>query len=50
MIIHNNKSKIIIENKNWNKNVIQEGVKKFIYNVEKCYAVNPFFYCFNLEK
>jgi len=29
-----NKPKILIENKNWNKNVVQEEVKKFIHDVE----------------
>jgi len=29
-----NKPKILIENKNWNKNVVQDEVKKFIHDVE----------------
>ena len=28
------KPKILIENKNWNKNVVQEEVKKFIHDIE----------------
>ena len=38
ILIRNNKPKILIENKNWEKNVVQEEVKKFIHDVEtqKC--------------
>ena len=35
ILIRNNKPKILIENKNWDKNVVQEEVKKFIHDVEK---------------
>jgi hypothetical protein len=35
MLTRNNKPKILIENKNWDKNVVQEEVKKFIHDVEK---------------
>ena len=35
MLTRNNKPRILIENKNWDKNVIQEEVKKFIHDVEK---------------
>uniref|UniRef100_A0A6C0EQ97 Restriction endonuclease type IV Mrr domain-containing protein n=1 Tax=viral metagenome TaxID=1070528 RepID=A0A6C0EQ97_9ZZZZ len=34
MLMRKNKPTILIENKNWNKNVIQEEVKKFIRDVE----------------
>jgi hypothetical protein len=34
MLIRKNKPTILIENKNWNKNVVQEEVKKFIRDVE----------------
>ena len=34
-MVRNNKPKILIENKNWDKNVVQEEVKKFIHDVEK---------------
>ena len=34
MLIRKNKPTILIENKNWNKNVIQDEVKKFIRDVE----------------
>lgn len=34
MLMRKNKPKILIENKNWNKNVIQDEVKKFIRDVE----------------
>jgi len=34
MLTRKNKPTILIENKNWNKNVIQEEVKKFIRDVE----------------
>jgi hypothetical protein len=38
ILIRNNRPKILIENKNWEKNVVQEEVKKFIHDVEtqKC--------------
>jgi hypothetical protein len=38
MLTRKNKPTILIENKNWNKNVVQEEVKKFIRDVEtqKC--------------
>ena len=35
ILTRNNKPKILIENKNWDKNVVQEEVKKFIHDVEK---------------
>ena len=35
ILTRNNKPKILIENKNWEKNVVQEEVKKFIHDVEK---------------
>jgi len=35
ILTRNNKPKILIENKNWDKNVVQDEVKKFIYDVEK---------------
>ena len=35
ILSRNNKPDILIENKNWNKNVVQEEVKKFIRDVEK---------------
>jgi len=35
ILVRNNKPKILIENKNWDKNVVQEEVKKFIHDVEK---------------
>lgn len=34
ILTRKNKPKILIENKNWNKNVIQDEVKKFIRDVE----------------
>lgn len=34
MLTRKNKPTILIENKNWNKNVVQEEVKKFIRDVE----------------
>jgi len=34
MLIRKNKPTILIENKNWSKNVVQEEVKKFIRDVE----------------
>jgi len=34
MLVRKNKPTILIENKNWNKNVVQEEVKKFIRDVE----------------
>ena len=34
ILTRKNKPKILIENKNWNKNVVQEEVKKFIRDVE----------------
>jgi len=34
ILTRNNKPKILIENKNWDKNVVQEEVKKFIHDVE----------------
>jgi len=34
MLMRKNKPTILIENKNWNKNVIQDEVKKFIRDVE----------------
>jgi len=34
MLMRKNKPKILIENKNWNKNVVQDEVKKFIRDVE----------------
>jgi hypothetical protein len=34
MIIRNNKPVILIENKNWNRNVAQDEVAKFIHDVE----------------
>ena len=34
ILTRKNKPKILIENKNWNKNVVQEEVKKFIHDVE----------------
>ena len=38
ILTRNNKPKILVENKNWDKNVVQEEVKKFIHDVEtqKC--------------
>lgn len=35
ILTRSNKPKILIENKNWDKNVVQEEVKKFIHDVEK---------------
>ena len=35
ILTRNNKPKILIENKNWDKNVVQDEVKKFIHDVEK---------------
>ena len=35
MLTRNNKPTIMIENKNWDKNVTQDEVKKFIHDVEK---------------
>ena len=35
ILTRNNKPKILIENKNWDKNVVQEEVKKFIHDAEK---------------
>jgi len=35
ILTRNNKPKILIENKNWEKNVVQEEVKKFIHDTEK---------------
>jgi hypothetical protein len=35
ILTRNNKPKILIENKNWDKNVVKEEVKKFIHDVEK---------------
>jgi hypothetical protein len=35
ILTRGNKPKILIENKNWDKNVVQEEVKKFIHDVEK---------------
>ena len=34
ILTRNNKPKILIENKNWDKNVVQDEVKKFIHDVE----------------
>lgn len=34
MLFRKNKPTILIENKNWNKNVVQEEVKKFIRDIE----------------
>lgn len=34
MLTRNNKPKILIENKNWNRNVTQDEVRKFIHDVE----------------
>jgi hypothetical protein len=34
ILIRNNRPKILIENKNWNRNVTQDEVKKFIHDVE----------------
>ena len=41
MLIRPNKPKILIENKNWGKNVVQEEIKKFIHDIEtqKCSGV-----------
>lgn len=38
MLIRKNKPTILIENKNWNKNVVQEEIKKFIrdIDIQKC--------------
>lgn len=34
MLIRNNRPKILVENKIWNKNVVQEEIKKFIHDIE----------------
>ena len=38
MLIRNNKPRILVEVKNWEKNVVQEEVRKFIHDIEtqKC--------------
>ena len=41
ILLRPNKPKILIENKNWSKNVVQEEIKKFIHDVEmqKCSGI-----------
>ena len=34
MLVRNNRPKILVENKIWNKNVVQEEIKKFIHDIE----------------
>ena len=34
MLVRNNRPKILVENKIWNKNVVQDEVKKFIHDIE----------------
>ena len=41
IVSRNNKPKVLIENKDWSKNVVQEEVKKFIHDIEvqKCSGI-----------